>query len=1353
MHEERCADHFSQETHTNGAARMQRKCWVICATVAIVSTVAVYSDAQTTVVDLVAEFGDHVPDSATLMRGFGLPAIDDTGRVVFRGNVGQITPSFIIFETPGLSSQVIRMPDEAPGFTNDDGEPLFFLPFSSPPLLNPVGTVAFTSAIRDESGSSSVSSVLFTGPSVSNLSHIARTDTLDLPGLSELVQADIASFALNNSGTAAFMTVPFGAEPDLLAVFRVASGNGPNRIAIAGDQAPDTPTGALFSNFWPDSLVINSRGDVAFRGNLEPGVGGVTFSNDEGIWCLCGGELRLVAREGDAAPGASGDPPFRGFLDKPAISPTGEVAFQGRLGNSFTPSGIWRGTSPADLRIAGGAGASIPTTLGFSDSLFGFSGPVFVSDTELLFIANGLATTDAIWSEAGGVLQPIVKGNISLDDGTVIPGDVAPGTTGVFFDFGKFAVNPGGKVVFTGNYEGSGWGVPRGLWAQDADGVLQDVVQPGDVVLTQRGLRTIADTQFPDGPGPTSGKSTSFSDGFEVAFLARFDSNLDAIIRVPVGDVPPPGNIYKWNGGAGDDNWHTNNGKTTNWIDTRDLPRSPPGESGPAIVTIRENVPVTGVVLNERAVSIGSLTAEGGLTIAQPLTLAEDSSIESLQLNAEFAFGATGNEVLTTSGELSLSGNSAWRLGWIDTTTSRIVNQGAFAIDSIVAPIEAQLGGVIPPKRIRGRYTNIDEATTLQKDDVDLDNAVIENQTGGTWKIVKGNMTVGLGGGSVENAGLLFKPDSEDTADSAIDAFYSAGPVSHTDVDAGKIILRGGAEFLGGAKVVLNISRTDVNLANTSELELAAEGAANRTYQFKSGNTEIRLANGLVFPGDGILRLSPGAILSASIDGELELKNVKFMLDGGDIVGPGLIAVDRGTVSWNSGTIGRSDLGPNSASVFIEGAILNILAGAPKTLAGTLNISTFNSRVSQAADLILDGGRVVVGAGTWTIRGNSSVMANSGGEFVVSATSSGALTIDVDTQVAFSAALDNKGTVEVVSGRLLLTGPIEQVTGTVLTGGTWRIQGIGQIPNPPILDMPNHTINTIGAGAHIILGSSSSFPQLQAGTNNGELELTSGAVLSLPSLINNGRIIVSGDNTTKLTINPTLTNKGELSINDSAVVEVASTFESHAGSTNKIEGELTAPILRFLGGDFSGNGTINGNLLEHVVGNLAPGQSPGILTINANYVQSSTATLDIELGGLIPGTEHDQLVINGDATLAGTLRLVPLKGFLPLVGQAYEILTVTGGTHTGEFETIVGPGEYNVAYTADGVTVTVLTMPADSDGDNDLDLFDFRDLTTCMPNSIPAAGVDCSIFDMNADGSVNLVDWCAFQTVFTGSAP
>src|SRR5690606_27227964 len=72
-------------------------------------------------------------------------------------------------------------------------------------------------------------------------------------------------------------------------------------VALQGDRAPGTPDGVDFFQGY-SLLGINSAGETAFLGVVAGN--GVNQANREGIWSEGGGTgLRLVAREGDPAPG------------------------------------------------------------------------------------------------------------------------------------------------------------------------------------------------------------------------------------------------------------------------------------------------------------------------------------------------------------------------------------------------------------------------------------------------------------------------------------------------------------------------------------------------------------------------------------------------------------------------------------------------------------------------------------------------------------------------------------------------------------------------------------------------------------------------------------------------------------------------------------------------------------------------------------------------------------------------------------------------------------------------------------------------------------------------------------------
>ncbi len=109
----------------------------------------------------------------------------------------------------------------------------------------------------------------------------------------------------------------------------------------------------------------------------------------------------------------------------------------------------------------------------------------------------------------------------------------------------------------------------------------------------------------------------------------------------------------------------------------------------------------------------------------------------------------------------------------------------------------------------------------------------------------------------------------------------------------------------------------------------------------------------------------------------------------------------------------------------------------------------------------------------------------------------------------------------------------------------------------------------------------------------------------------------------------------------------------------------------------AGEATILGTMTALAGGTVAPGNSgPGILTVGgASFVAGSTYRID--LNGLTPGTQHDQLVVNGTVSLGGATLAVNL-GFIPLPGEDIVIIRndaadlVTGQFAQGSLATFGG---------------------------------------------------------------------------------
>ena len=124
---------------------------------------------------------------------------------------------------------------------------------------------------------------------------------------------------------------------------------------------------------------------------------------------------------------------------------------------------------------------------------------------------------------------------------------------------------------------------------------------------------------------------------------------------------------------------------------------------------------------------------------------------------------------------------------------------------------------------------------------------------------------------------------------------------------------------------------------------------------------------------------------------------------------------------------------------------------------------------------------------------------------------------------------------------------------------------------------------------------------------------------------------------------------------------------------------------------------INGPIFN-TGGALAPGDSPGILSITGNYSQSHAGTFDILLGGYTPGTDFSVLNITGSASLAGIMEVDLINGFAPRIGDQFTFLTTTQGI-TGGFDTLTsnnGLFTYTADYGSGNVEITVTSVPEPS---------------------------------------------------------
>ncbi len=172
----------------------------------------------------------------------------------------------------------------------------------------------------------------------------------------------------------------------------------------------------------------------------------------------------------------------------------------------------------------------------------------------------------------------------------------------------------------------------------------------------------------------------------------------------------------------------------------------------------------------------------------------------------------------------------------------------------------------------------------------------------------------------------------------------------------------------------------------------------------------------------------------------------------------------------------------------------------------------------------------------------------------------------------------------------------------------------------------------------------------------------------------------------------TLEERGRLS--GSGVVHADITLQPGA-SVHVLDGDAIT-----ITGDVSGPGRFTGD--GHVIlsGSLSPGNSPDVISFEGRVEFTQDHVLMLQLAGTSPDL-YDQLDVEGDAVLGGSLLIELLDGFVPDLGDEFMILDVTGDL-IGQFNDLADGSsvakffgvDLRISYTGgDGNDVVLTAVP------------------------------------------------------------
>ncbi|NBX01020.1 hypothetical protein EBR11_00565 [bacterium] len=357
----------------------------------------------------------------------------------------------------------------------------------------------------------------------------------------------------------------------------------------------------------------------------------------------------------------------------------------------------------------------------------------------------------------------------------------------------------------------------------------------------------------------------------------------------------------------------------------------------------------------------------------------------------------------------------------------------------------------------------------------------------------------------------------------------------------------------------------------------------------------------------------------------------------------GTTTISDGTLQFqNNATLAGQVINNGGYTTFVGTAVLNGgIAGAPTT--PNVNNGSGSTYFSGAATISSRSG-----SGNQYFYADSSIGTISGTAGIIEVGASGvALTLGSGS---FSGTLQGVGNfVKDGNGTLTLAGAnIDNYTGTttVNVGGTVTYTNGATLASAGTFTN-NGTVNfsdtsTIG----VIAGS-------------GTTSIASGELLSIASGTYSGKITGAGSLNKNTTGTLILTGASDY------------TGDTYIGGILRVNGSIASNT--FVYGTLGGSGAVNASVTVESGGILAPGNSPGILTVSGPVTFNAGSSYSAEIGGTVAGN-YDQLyvtpgTVNISTTGAGVaLNITQWSTFAPTRGDVFDIIKTNSATGiTGTF--------------------------------------------------------------------------------------
>ena len=662
-----------------------------------------------------------------------------------------------------------------------------------------------------------------------------------------------------------------------------------------------------------------------------------------------------------------------------------------------------------------------------------------------------------------------------------------------------------------------------------------------------------------------------------------------------------------------------------------------------------------------------NLAGNGDYTVSKALNT---SNTATLNDNGKIILSGAGTAQVSSTNfdkPLEVQGDWLFDRSFSGSGVISISNTGKATFN---APSDALIAGLV-----------VDNSGTLIKSGVNtftFDRAVINR---GQMNLIAGTLKADGGLVNANTPGNL-KVDS--TLDVTVGLLNNDGMLTGTghilgNVSNTGIIAPAGPDTVG----VLSITG-DLDMTPNSQIQIEIASSSqfdqlNITGDIKLGSRlTASLINGYNFTADdSISFLNTGGTVFGTFAGQelpqhfisnITTNTIELLFKPTNFTWSG---PSTGTALWSNADNWGGLIPINNSDVLIPDQVGNTLTVLFDNSAGTLNLKTLQAN----ENLRISGGSLSFGN---VLSDNSQFAANSALEISAGELGgAGTLTALGDFNWTGGTLIGN-GTFDLgnaqsvnLSGNLVQNGmtvnfinnPLINTPANLVytqNAGTLNIPGAMNIINNSIINLAGGTLTTGGAlnNSGVLSWSGG---QINTGNNTltnsatGNIALTGNTTANASHFINQGAFTKTASTGTS-TFNTPVTNSGTFNVESGQFT--TGTYIQTAGSTTLKNGaQLQATTVDINNGTLNGVGTLIANVTMAAGTQIAPGLSPGILSINGNLTLDPNSTTLIEIAGTTAGTEYDQINVSGTANLNGNLQVNEINGYTASGGESYTVMT------------------------------------------------------------------------------------------------